>query len=152
MKDMTCGRPTKAGTPCRNRRISNRTATCQAHATEIERLTEAAYWEGYRDGERSGEERGRQAARWEAERELREATARETAVRNFRERTPDGRQIVTVERDLAYVMPPGISVAVGDQVRVPAPYWQGSNAPPQRVTVTELGSSYTGSLVTAHPA
>ncbi|GAA2533187.1 hypothetical protein [Pilimelia columellifera] len=151
MEDMTCGRPTKAGTPCWNRRISNRTAGCQNHATELERATEAAYWEGYRDGMRAGEEHGRQAARWEAERELREAEARETASRNHRERTPDGRQIVTVERGYAYAMPPGISVAVGDQVSIPAPYWHGSSAPPQRVTVTALGSSYTGSLVTAYP-
>jgi hypothetical protein len=151
MKDTTCGRPTKAGTPCRNRRISNRTAACQTHATEIERTTEAAYWEGYRDGERAGEEHCRQAARWEAERELREAVARETAERNFRERTPDGRQIITAERGLAYAMPPGITVAVGDQVAVPAPFWYGSAEPPQRVTVTALGSSYPGSLVTARP-
>jgi hypothetical protein len=151
MDVMTCGRPTKAGTPCRNRRISNRTTACKAHATEIERATEA-YWEGYRDGMRAGEEHGRQAARWEAGHEQRETAAHEAAARDFRERTSDGRQIVTVERGLAYVMPPGITVAVGDHVRVPAPFWHGSGAPPQRVAVTALGSSYTGSLVTAHPA
>jgi hypothetical protein len=43
MEDKTCGRPTKAGTPHRNRRISNRTTACQSHTTEIERATEAAY-------------------------------------------------------------------------------------------------------------
>lgn len=152
MNDMACGRPTKAGKPCRNRRISNRTAACQTHATEIERATETAYREGYRDGERAGQEHARQAARWEVERERREVAARETAARNFRERLPDGRQIVTVERGLAYAMPPGITVAVGDQVSVPAPFWQGSGAPPQRVMVTALGSSYTGALVTARPS
>jgi hypothetical protein len=118
----------------------------------VEVAAEAAYWEGYRDGSRAGEEHGRQAARWEAEREQCGATAREEAARTFRERTPDGRQVVTVERGYAYVMPPGVTVAVGDHVSVPAPFWHGSGASPQRVAVTALGSSYVGSLVTAWPA
>jgi hypothetical protein len=143
----TCGRPTKAGTPCKTR-IHGRGEACTIHTTAEEQALAAAYDAGHRAGYAEGRRSGEMTARISTEnleRQLAHLTAAlDKATRKF---TLDGAQAVTVD-GYGYLWRGTPELAVGDHVLLPENYVSRMrNGPgPFPGTVTDLGTTYDGDL------
>lgn len=144
-----CGRPTRSGSPCRQRIPNPRFEyACRRHSTagEVELATARrdAYYEGYRDA--------RHAAQDFAEFRIRQLEQRiaelEQAAKPPRRMIDEqGRQIVEVGR-YAYAWSGPVPLAVGDQVWIPENYVSRVRHGPGAYadTVTALGTDYRGHL------
>jgi hypothetical protein len=140
----TCGRPTKAGTPCKAQ-YSGVGFACKTHTTVEEQAQVDAYQAGYRAGYDAGIESGRTSSALSTEhleRQIAELKAKlDQATRRY---TVDGHQAVTVGR-YSYLWTGQPQLKVGDRVLLPE-NWVSSlkNGPgPYVGTVTELGTTYT---------
>lgn len=142
-----CGRPTKAGTPCKAQFFGAGFA-CTTHTTAEEKAQVAAYQAGYRAGYDAGSESGRSSSARSTEhlqRQIAELQAKlDQATRRY---TVDGHQAVTVGR-YSYLWTGQPPLEVGDQVLLPENYVSSLKQGPGPYvgTVTELGTTYTGSL------
>lgn len=142
-----CGRPTKAGTPCKAQ-FSGVGFACKTHTTVEEQAQVDAYQAGYRAGYDTGCESGRSSSAQSTEhleRQIAELKAKlDQATRRY---TVEGCQAVTVG-GYSYLWAGQPQLEVGDQVLLPENYVSSlKNGPgPYVGTVTELGTTYTGSL------
>lgn len=135
-----CGKPTKAGTPCRSRVYGVTKDGCALHGDPlVAARLERAY--------AFGREAGASSAKWQEHIEMLNheivGLREELRQRDLRTHTTRGHQIVEVgERHLAYAWNGSVPLAIGDEVITPANEFYG-----QRVAVvTALGSTYRGEL------
>lgn len=144
-----CGRPTKSGTPCRAQ-FSGSGFACKLHTTDHEKALVEAYRQGVETGraqEREWRQRTEAAQVEHLERQIR--TLREELDAKNRRFEVDGDQAVTVEGYGYRWSGPG-TLEVGDRVLLPENYVSALRHGPGPFpgTVTELGTTYTGTLST----
>lgn len=143
----TCGRPTKAGAPCKAR-FSGPGFACGTHTTPEEQAQVEAYQAGYRKGYAEGTEAGRRSAAMPTEHlERQVAQLKQQLDQATRRHTVDGHQAVTVD-GYGYLWTGEPHLKIGDQVLLPENYVSRLKLGPgpHTGTVTELGTTYTGTL------
>lgn len=138
-----CGRPTKSGAPCRAQ-FSGPGFACKLHTTDHEK----AYQQGLETGrakEREWRQRTEAAQIEHLERQIR--TLREELDAKNRRFDVDGDQTVTVDGYGYRWNGPG-TLDVGDRVLLPENHVSAlrHGSGPFPGTVTELGTTYTGTL------
>ncbi|MFE9381251.1 hypothetical protein [Streptomyces sp. NPDC006855] len=142
-----CGRPTKSGAPCRAQ-FSGPGFACKPHTTDHEKALVAAYQQGLATGrtkEREWRQRTEAAKVEHLERQIR--TLREELDAKNRRFDVDGDQAVTVDGYGYRWRGPG-RLDVGDRVLLPENFVSAlrHGSGPFPGTVTELGTTYTGTL------
>lgn len=139
-----CGRPTKNGTPCKNRTTVSfiiagyGSGPCSTHAHEQDRDFSKAIHEAWSIGFSDGQESERLMPSRPKTDPVRVATENKT-----RMTTASGAQIVCIGNH-AYLWNGPTPLEVGDRVILP-PNWCFNFE--QEKTVTSLGSTYTGAMV-----
>ncbi|MFI6782832.1 hypothetical protein [Micromonospora sp. NPDC050276] len=142
-----CGRPTKAGKPCRVQ-LSPFDVACGTHATEQNRAVAEAHRRGNSEGFRQGWEMGSSSAKSTIERleqRVRELEQRlDDAQRYF---DMDGDQVVEVD-GYAYRWSGSRPLAVGDRVVLPQNWLSSMRNGPGTFegVVTKIGATYRGEL------
>jgi hypothetical protein len=144
-----CGRPTKSGNPCRAQ-FSGPGFACNLHTTDHEKALVGAYQQGLQAGraqERQWRQRAEAAQVEHLERQIR--TLREELDAKNRRFEVEGNQAVTVDGYGYRWRGPG-TLGVGDRVLLPENYVSALRHGPGPFlgTVTELGTTYTGTLST----
>lgn len=142
-----CGRPTKAGTPCRAQ-FSGPGFACKLHTTDHEKALVEAYQTGLETGrkqEREWQQRAEASQVEHLEKQIR--TLRDELDAQNRRFEVDGGQAVTVGGYGYRWCGPG-TLEVGDRVLLPENYVSALHHGPGSFpgTVTELGTTYTGTL------
>ncbi|WP_285731987.1 hypothetical protein [Nocardiopsis sp. ATB16-24] len=143
----TCGRPTKAGHPCKIR-VSSSDIACGTHATEQDRAVAEAHRRGYREGYEVGNSSAGSYSKFRIEQlesqveELRQQLDKETRIHEI-----GGDQVVQVG-GYAYRWRGRPPLAVGDRVLLPENYVSRMKygPGPMEGTVTGLGTTYRGPL------
>ncbi|MFF3751414.1 hypothetical protein ACFYYH_13270 [Streptomyces sp. NPDC002018] len=142
-----CGRPTKSGTPCRAQ-FSGPGFACKLHTTDHEKALAEVYRQGVETGraqEREWRQRTEAAKVEHLERQIR--TLREALDAKNRRLEVDDAQAVTVDGYGSRWSGPG-TLKVGGRVLLPENYVSALRHGPGPFpgTVTELGTTYTGTL------
>lgn len=142
-EQVTCGRVTKAGTPCKNLAVRlphgvDYPMPCLQHSTEAHRILREAVSQAYHVGYGLGERSSVSHLEWEIERRVREEfEGREC--KHMRSRDAQGRQLVETGGG-AYHWDGDTPLQVGDLVSVPPSEW-GPSGP---FKVLALMTDYTG--------
>jgi hypothetical protein len=142
-----CGRPTKAGSPCKAQ-FSGVGFACKVHTTQEEQALVEAYQAGYRTGYQEGAESGRRSLATSTEYLERQiADLKQKLDKAARRYTVDGHQAVTVD-GYGYLWQGQPELKVGELVMLPENYISRlKNGPgPFAGTVTHLGTTYIGDL------
>lgn len=143
----TCGRPTRAGTPCKAR-ISRFEVACRTHATEHDQDVAEAYRRGYDEGREFERQLSAGADRAKIEwLERRIAQLEEQKDKEQRYYEIDGDQVVEVG-GYAYRWRGDEPLKVGDEVLLPENWVSRMKAGPgpTRGVVSKLGATHQGSL------
>ena len=146
-QERTCGRPTRAGKPCRVR-ISGSDVACGTHATDEDRAVAKAHQQGWSEGYKVGCESGASSSKLKIEwleRRVEELEQRiDEATRIYE---LGGDQVVDVG-GYAYRWRGGGHLEVGDRVLLPENYVSRMKNGPGPVigVVTALGTTYRGTL------
>ncbi|WP_406095637.1 hypothetical protein [Kitasatospora purpeofusca] len=146
-EERTCGRPTRAGKPCRVR-ISGSDVACGTHSTDEDRAVAKAHRQGWSEGYKAGCESGASSSRLKIEwleRKVKDLEQRlDNATRIFE---LGGDQVVDVG-GYAYRWRGGDRLEVGDRVLLPENYVSRMKNGPGPVTgvVTALGTTYRGAI------
>ncbi|MEU6711524.1 hypothetical protein ABZ897_08570 [Nonomuraea sp. NPDC046802] len=142
-----CGRPTRSGSPCKQR-VYGSDVACGIHITDHERALSEAYQRGWREGHSSGYDSGRSMTRQEIERLQRRVAELEQQLDDAqRYYEINGDQVVEVGK-YAYRWRGQPALKVGERVLLPE-NWV-SQMTEGRGTfvgeVTRLGATYRGHL------
>ncbi|MFJ7280563.1 hypothetical protein [Kitasatospora sp. NPDC098663] len=142
-----CGRPTKAGTPCKSQ-VYGRAFACKLHTTDLEKQLLDAYERGHRDGYAQGRQSAEVSAKLHSEHLERKVKTLEEQLDAQQRRFEDrGAQAVTVDGYGYRWGGPG-RLEVGDRVLLPENYVSAlrHGSGPFPGTVTALGTTYSGAL------